>query len=196
MITKNHLITRDIDLLSELAKFDAAHAAVSITTLDPKLAAKMEPRASSPSDRLRAIRELSSAGIPTTVMVAPVIPGLTDQEMPSILQAAAEHGANSAGWVLLRLPYQIKALFLDWLQRNFPEKAGRIEHLIRETRDGKLYQSKWRERQRGKGEQAKLIGQMFRMYKKRFGLDKPIRDLSSAAFRPPVLDGQLGLFQQ
>src|SRR5262245_23614556 len=106
VVTKNHLITRDIDLLGELAKFDAAHAAISITTLDAKLASKMEPRASAPADRLRAVRELTAAGIPTAVMVAPVIPGLTDQEMPAILEAAAAHGASSAGWVLLRLPYE------------------------------------------------------------------------------------------
>ncbi|MCI0675641.1 MAG: PA0069 family radical SAM protein [Phycisphaerales bacterium] len=194
IITKNHLVTRDVDLLSELAKLGAASAAVSITTLDPKLAAKMEPRASSPTDRLKAVRELTRAGIPTTVMVAPVIPGLTDTEMPAILEAAAEHGARSAGWVLLRLPHQIKALFLDWLQRNYPQKAARVEHLIREMRDGALYQSKFKIRQRGTGKQAEIIAKMFRMYAKRFGLDKPGRALSSAHFRRPMLNGQLGLF--
>jgi DNA repair photolyase len=195
MITKNHLITRDIDLLAELAKYNAASAAISITTLDPKIAQKMEPRASSPADRLRAVKELSGAGIPVTVMVAPVVPGLTDTEMPAILEAAAQNGATSAGWVLLRLPYQIKTLFLDWLQRCFPERASRIEHLIRETRDGELYQSKFTERQRGTGKQAELIGKMFAMYKKRFGLDKPGRELSSAHFRKPILNGQLHLFE-
>jgi DNA repair photolyase len=194
MITKNHLITRDIDLLSGLAKYNAASAAISITTLDPKIAQKMEPRASSPADRLRAVKELSSAGIPVTVMVAPVIPGLTDTEMPAILEAAAANGASGAGWVLLRLPYQIKTLFLDWLQRCFPERASRIEHLVREMRDGELYQAKYGERQRGSGKQAELIGQMFTMYKKRYGLEKPGRELSSAHFRRPMLDGQLPLF--
>ena len=195
MITKNHLITRDIDLLSELAKYNAASAAISITTLDPKVAQKMEPRASSPADRLRAVKELSSAGLPVSVMVAPVIPGLTDTEMPAILEAAAANGATGAGWVLLRLPYQIKTLFLDWLQRCFPERAARIEHLIREMRDGDLYQSKFTERQRGTGKQAELIGKMFAMYKKRFGLEKPGRELSSAHFRRPLLNGQLSLFE-
>ena len=194
IITKNHLITRDLDIFRELSRFDAVHASISITTLDPKIAQKMEPRASSPADRLRAVSELSSAGIPVTVMVAPVVPGLTDTEMPAILQAAKENGASSAGWVLLRLPYQIKTLFLDWLQRCFPERAARIEHLIREMRGGELYQSKFRQRQRGTGEQARIIGEMFRMYVKKFGLNQPIRDLSSAHFRKPVIDGQLEMF--
>jgi DNA repair photolyase len=195
MITKNYLITRDIDLLSELAKFNAASVGISVTTLDPKLASKMEPRASAPADRLRAVRELSEAGIPTTVMVAPVIPGLTDQEMPAILEAAAAHGAHSAAWVLLRLPYEIKTLFLDWLQRHFPERASRIEHLIRDMRDGALYQSKFRERQRGKGKQAELIDQMFKMYRKKFGLNRSMKTLSSEHFRRPSIGGQSELFQ-
>ena len=196
IITKNHLVTRDIDVLGELATHDAAQVFLSVTTLNPQLAARMEPRASSPKDRLRALRELRDAGIPAGVMVAPIIPGLNDTEIPAILEAAAEAGAQSAGWTLLRLPYQIKTLFLDWLARNYPEKASRIEHLIREVRGGELNQSQFGKRMRGEGKQAELISRMFKMYKKRFGLEKPMRDLSSAHFRRPILDGQLGLFQQ
>lgn len=195
IITKNHLITRDLDLLGELARFNAVHASISVTTLDARLASKMEPRASSPNDRLRAIKELSSAGIPVTVMVAPIIPGLTDQEMPSILQAAAEHGASSAGWVLLRLPYQIKTLFMEWLHRCVPERAGRVEHLLREMRGGDLYQSRFGERQRGAGEQAELMATMFRVYQRKYGLNRPLPPLSAAHFRRPHLDGQRQLFE-
>jgi DNA repair photolyase len=186
IITKNHLVTRDIDLISRLANVNAAMVAVSVTTLDQELAMTMEPRASSPRDRLRALRELTNAGIPTMVMTAPIIPGLNDREIPALLEAAAEAGAVSAGWTMLRLPYQIKTLFLDWLMRNFPEKAARIEHLIREMRSGNLSDPRFGSRMRGEGEQAKVIGKMHKLYRKRFGLDKPIKELSSAGFRPPL----------
>jgi DNA repair photolyase len=138
MITKNRLILRDLDLLAPLAAKQQASAAVSITTLDPALAAKMEPRASSPRDRLHAVRELSRAGIPVTVMIAPIIPGLNDHEVPALLDAAREAGASSAGYVLLRLPHQIKDLFLEWLARQFPDPAAKVEHHVRETRGGEL----------------------------------------------------------
>lgn len=193
IITKNHLVTRDIDLLQELAQHNAAQVFISVTSLDPRLAMKMEPRASSPKERLRAVRELHQAQIPVGVMVAPVIPGLNDVEIPAILEAAAQAGARTAGWVMLRLPYQIKDLFLDWLQREFPEKAARIEHLIREVRRGDLTSSKFGERMRGAGEQADIIDKMFMMYRKKFGLDRKVRDLSSAAFQRPALDGQMEL---
>lgn len=194
IVTKNRLVTRDIDLLSELAKYNAAQVAISVTSLDPKLASTMEPRASSPRDRLRAICELADAGIPVAVMTAPIIPGINDTELPQLLEAAAQAGAQRAGWVLLRLPYQIKALFLDWLQRHFPDRAGRVENAIRAMRNGELYQAKFGERHRGVGEQAWVIDAMFKMYVKRYGLDNPMPRLSSAAFRRPVLDGQMGLF--
>jgi DNA repair photolyase len=167
---------------------------VSITTLDRKLALAMEPRASSPKDRLQAVRELNAAKIPVGVMVAPIIPGLNDVEIPAILEVAAEAGALTAGWTMLRLPYQIKDLFIDWLQREFPQKAARIEHLIREVRGGNLTSSKFGERMSGTGEQAEVIAKMFKMYKKKFGLDRKMRELSSAHFRRPALDGQLELF--
>ena len=194
IITKNHLVTRDIDLLKQLADVNATQVFVSVTTLDRKLALAMEPRASSPKDRLRAVRELNNAGIPVGVMMAPMIPGLTDVEIPAVLEAAAEAGARSAGWVMLRLPYQIKDLFMDWLQREFPQKAARIEHLIREVRGGNITSSKFGERMSGTGEQAEVIAKMFKMYKKKFGLDRKMRELSSADFRRPALDGQMDLF--
>jgi len=173
MITKNKLITRDIDLLADLARFNAASAAVSITTLDNKLAAKMEPRASSPRERLDAIRKLSAAGIPTAVMVAPIVPALTESEIPAILAAAKDAGATSAGWVLLRLPHQIKALFLDWLRREVPDRAAHVEAAIRDTREGDLYQTQWRARQKGKGARAEQIGKIFEVFRRKVGLDGP-----------------------
>jgi len=175
MITKNRMIVRDVDLLAPLAERGRARCAVSVTTLDPKLSASMEPRASSPSQRLRAIRELSDAGIPVVVMVAPVIPGLNDHEIPKILEAAAEAGATSAGYVMLRLPHQLKELFLDWLARDLPERAGRIEAGVRAVRGGALYDSRPGVRQRGVGRSADQIGQLFRVYQRRFGLADPGR---------------------
>ncbi len=195
IITKNALVLRDLDLLSEMARSDAASVAVSITTLDKDLAMKMEPRASTPENRLRAVRELSQAGVPVTVMVAPIIPAINESEMPRILEAAAEAGAQSAGWVLLRLPYQIKTLFLEWLTRHFPDRAVKVESFIREMRGGELYDSRYGKRQKGEGTHAKLIGEMFKMYKKKYGLDRGGRKVSSKAFRRPSLDGQMGLFE-
>jgi DNA repair photolyase len=194
IVTKNRLVLRDLDLLRELAAHHAVGAAVSVTTLDRELAMKMEPRASAPADRLRTIRELSQAGIPVTVMVAPVVPGLTDREMPAILEAAAAAGATGAGWVLLRLPHQIKALFLDWLARHYTDRAAKVEHLIREARGGKLYDATPFKRRRGEGPHAELIAHVFRTYTRRLGFNKEPRPLSSAAFHRPSRDGQLSLF--
>jgi len=196
IITKNRLVTRDIDLLGELAKHGAVRVAISVTSLDRSLSMKMEPRASSPADRLRAIRELTDAGIPTMVMVAPIVPGLTDKEVPNILKAVAEAGALNAGYVLLRLPHQIKALFIEWAQRHFPDRAKHIETLIRDMRGGELYQSKWGERQKGTGPMAEQIANVFKVFVKRYGLDKPMPPMSKDSFRPPLVgnDGQMGLF--
>ena len=178
MITKNRLITRDADLLGSLAAHGAAHASVSITTLDNALAARMEPRASSPRERLEAIRILSSAGVPVSVMTAPIIPGLNDREIPAILEAAAEAGAIRAGWVMLRLPYQLKALFLEWLERHVPERAAHIESLIRQTRGGALYDPTPGDRMRGTGPIADQIAQLFKICTRRLGLDRPSVPLS------------------
>ncbi|TVQ30791.1 MAG: PA0069 family radical SAM protein [Phycisphaeraceae bacterium] len=197
IITKNRMITRDLDLLRELAVHGTIGCAVSITTLDRTLAAKMEPRASSPSDRLRAIEELSSAGIPVSVMTAPIIPGLNDHEIPAILKAASEAGASGAGYVLLRLPHQLKGLFLDWLHRHYPDRAGKVEGQLREARDGKLYDATFGTRQRGVGARAEQIGRTFDVFSRRYGLNDARRSLNSDAFRKPVGadgSGQMGLF--
>ena len=193
-VTKNRLVRRDLDLLSQLAGAGAARVAVSITTLDASLAAKMEPRAASPRERLETVRVLSEAGVPTLVMVAPIVPGLTDRETPAILEAAAEAGASGASYVLLRLPHQIKALFLDWLKREFPDRASRVESLIRQTRGGQLYDSRFGVRQRGEGPVAEQIRQQFQVFARRYGLSGRLEPLSSDAFRHPAPDGQLGLF--
>lgn len=181
IVTKNHLVTRDIDLLSRLAADKAVSVAVSVTTLDRELAAKMEPRASAPKDRLRAIRELTDAGIPVMVMMAPIIPALTDHEIPRVLEAAAEAGARSAGWVMLRLPHQVKALFLDWLARHYPDRAAKVENHIRESRDGALYDAAPFVRQRGVGERAEQIKRTFDLFVRRYDLQRRSA-LSSDAF--------------
>jgi DNA repair photolyase len=198
LVTKNRLITRDIDLLGELAKHNAASAAISITSLDNRLSSKMEPRASSPRDRLEAVRRLADAGVPVTVMVAPIIPALNESEVPAILKAAADAGATSAGSVLLRLPHQIKALFFDWLAREFPERAAHVEAAVRDTRGGELYQTAWRVRQRGTGPRAEQVGQLFNLFAKKHGLNAREHADGRAEFlRRKALreaKGQLGLF--
>jgi DNA repair photolyase len=194
IVTKSRLILRDLDLLTTLAADRAASVAVSITTLDPSLSRRMEPRASSPAQRLKTIETLAAAGIPVSVMTAPIIAGLNDREVPSILEAASRAGARSAGWVMLRLPHQIKALFLDWLQREFPDRATHVESLIRQMRGGDLYDATWRTRQRGEGPMAEQIARVFKIFSKRYGLDRPWPGLSSKSFRPPPLQGQMPLF--
>lgn len=196
IITKNAMVLRDLDLLQQLAAHDAVHVALSITTLDNELAQRMEPRASSPRERFRAVRELSQAGIPVVVMTAPIIPALNDHEIPRLLEAAAEAGAVGAGYVFLRLPYQNKSLFLDWLHRAYPERAAHVVSQLMKSRDGKLSDSTFGRRMRGTGDRADQIAQTFRVFSRRFGLDAPRRQLSSASFRSPTqsADGQMNLF--
>ncbi len=195
IVTKSALVTRDIDVLAPLAILHAASVAVSVTTLDPALSAKMEPRAASPASRLRAIRELADAGIPVTVMVAPIIPGLNDAELPQILEAASAAGATGAGYVLLRLPYQVKTLFLDWLQRHMPDRAARIESLIRQTREGELYNASFGPRLKGQGPIAQTLATAFRVFCAKHHLNREWPALSSKHFqRPSHTPGQLGLF--
>ena len=195
IITKNHLVTRDIDVLRELAAHNAVRVNLSLTTLDKDLARSMEPRASSPRDRLAAVHALRVAGIPVGVMTAPIIPGLNDREIPSLLEACKEAGAQSAGWVMMRLPYQLKALFLEWLQRELPEKAQRIEHLIREVRGGNLSDPRFGTRMRGEGATAAIIKKLFDVHATRMGLKKPLPPLSAKAFRRPLREGdQMALF--
>ncbi len=199
--TKGGLITRDIDLLSRLVAHDAVRVAISITTLDSALAAALEPRAASPNRRLETIRELAEAGIPVSVMVAPVIPGLTEREMAMILEAAADAGARGAGYVMLRLPGPVKALFTDWLHRHRPEAAAGVLGRIRQVRSGRLNEAAFGRRMRGQGHRAGQVRAMFDLFRRRHGLDRGIGRLSSQGFSPPrasadtvTHEGQLPLF--
>ena len=195
MITKNHLITRDIDLLSELASFNAAVAMVSVTTLDAELARRMEPRTSAPRRRLEAIEALAKAGISVGVMVAPVIPGLTDHEMPMILKSAADAGARFAGRVPVRLPLAVAPLFEAWLERHYPDRKDKVLNRIRSMRGGKLNDSNFNSRMKGEGIFAEQISKMFKLAARKTGLDKPFPGLSVEHFRRPVASGgQFGLF--
>lgn len=195
IVTKNALVTRDIDLLAELAKYRATQVAVSITTLDTSLARTMEPRTSSPEARLQALRKLTSAGIPTQVMIAPIIPGVNDSEIPSILQAAREAGATNASYVLLRLPTTVVDVFFGWLEKFYPDRAAKVASLIRTTRDGELYRSDFATRQRGQGEMAKQIEQTFRVFATKYGYSSASPPLDASHFRPPKdASGQMRLF--
>ncbi len=185
LITKSRRVLRDRDLLGTLAEVGAAHVTVSVTTLDRELQRALEPRGSSPGARLEAIRGLAEAGIPVAVNVAPVIPGLTDHEIPAILESAAAAGATSAGLVLLRLPWGVKDLFQEWLHTHVPERAERVLNRIRDTRDGALYRSAFGTRGRGTGPYARQIEELFRVSAARFGLGKRARSLSVEAFRRP-----------
>ncbi len=193
-MTKSAMVLRDTDLWSKLASMNAGRVTVTLVTLDADLARTLEPRASSPAARLRIIRELSAAGVPVSVNVAPIIPGLTDVELPSILEAVAEAGAKRAAWVLLRLPYQLKELFLDWLQRSVhPDRARKVESFLREAHGGKLYNAGPR-RGRGQSHHTLQIAQNFDVFTRRHGLNRDIRPLSSAHFKRPESGGQMGLF--
>jgi DNA repair photolyase len=193
VITKNHLVTRDIDLLVDLAQHNAAAVFCSITTLERDLAGKLEPRASSPERRLGAIERLAEAGIPTGVMVAPVIPGLTDHEMPAILRAASQAGARFAGYTLLRLPHGVADLFENWLVRHFPDRKEKVLNRIRETRGGKLYDPRFGMRMRGEGEYADHLSKLFAVARRQAGIGQRSLSLSSSAFRKPR-HGQMELF--
>jgi len=195
VITKSCLVTRDRDILQELAQHQACSVRVSVTTLDAKLQHLMEPRASRPTKRLAAIRELAAAGIPVGVMLAPVIPGLTDHEVPAILQAAARAGASFAGRVVLRLPYGVKQLFESWLEAHFPDRRKKVLHQLRAVRGGKLYDSRYRLRQVGEGKGAEQMTALFELARRRAGLAAHGPELCCSAFRRPVeLGDQLRLF--
>jgi DNA repair photolyase len=190
LITKSRRVLRDLDLLGKLAAVEAAHVTLSVTTLDRELQRALEPRASSPEARLEAIRGLAGAGVPVAVNVAPVIPGLTDHEIPAILEAAAGAGASAAGFVLLRLPHGVKDLFVEWVGAHRPERAGRVLSRIRETREGGLYRSPFGTRMRGTGEYARQIEGLFTVSARRFGLEKRSLGLSTRAFRRPAAEGR------
>jgi DNA repair photolyase len=195
IVTKSALITRDIDILAPMAAEGLAKVALSITTLDRKLARIMEPRAATPERRLETLRALSAAGIPTVVMTAPIIPALNDEEMESILAAAAEAGAKQAGYTLLRLPLEIKDLFREWLETQVPDRAKHVMSLVRSMRGGKDYDSNWGTRMKGTGPYAQLIAQRFAIATKRLGLNQTRVELDSSKFQRPAQTGdQLALF--
>jgi len=193
IVTKNHLVTRDIDILSELAKFDCIGVTLSVSTLDAQLASVMEPRASRPGRRLAAIRELAQAGVPVGYLQAPMIPGLTDSEAPAIAMAAAEAGARFSGYVALRLPFAVKELFEQWLERHYPEKKEKILHRVREIRAGKLNDPNFKSRMRGEGIYAEQMAELFELGRKKSGITNRWPKLSIEHFRRPERN-QLSLF--
>lgn len=195
IITKSNLISRDVDILGPMGRDRLASAFVSITTLDRRLARAMEPRASTPQKRLEAISRLAEAGVPVGVGFAPVIPGLNDQELEAVLEAASKAGATTAMYVTLRLPLEIKDLFREWLEDARPDRARRVMSLIRQTRGGRDYDPDWQTRMKGAGPVAQLIATRFRAAVKRYGLDGPRPDLDESRFRvPPELKPQRDLF--
>ena len=194
VVTKSALVTRDADLLGELARHGAAHVSCSVTTLDPELARRLEPRAPQPAKRVDAIATLAAAGVPVSVLVGPVIPGLNDSEIPRILAEAKAAGARSASWVLLRLPKPVDALFLRWLEEHVPDRKSRVLHRIQDTRAGRLSDTTFGRRKRGQGVYAGQIAALFEAAARKHGLDRPLPPPNTAAFRrPPAAGEQLGL---
>jgi DNA repair photolyase len=203
IVTKSAGVLRDMDILGAMAKRNLVRVCLSVTTLDPRLARIMEPRAATPERRIAAIRQLADAGIPTAVLAAPMIPGVNDAELETILERCAAAGATSAGYVLLRLPHEIKQLFEDWLARHMPERAARVLSLIRQTRGGALYDSRFGIRQKGTGAYADLLAQRFAVAARRLGLERRgggVAALDCSRFRVPAAEGkaaetaQLALF--
>ncbi len=195
LVTKSHLVTRDLDLLQELTKFQAVSVAVSLTTLDDRLWRFMEPRAASPTRRLDAVRELAAAGVRVGVLTSPIIPGLNDHELPSLVAAAAEAGAQFVGYGVVHLPYGVKDLFAEWVETTFPERSGKILNRIRELRGGNLNDPRFGHRMRGEGPFAEQLAALHRLACKRAGLPKTSFKLSSARFRVPGRTTQPGLFE-
>ena len=189
IITKNLLVTRDVDVLAELAKHKAAVVFISLTTLETDLRKVMEPRTSPPAARLAAISTLAKAGIPVGVLVAPVIPGLTDHEIPTLLEAASQAGARAAGYVVLRLPHAVAPLFEQWLAHHFPDRKAKVLNRLRDMRHGKLYEYAFGKRMRGEGIFADQIESLFDVASRKYGLDGDLPKLSIASFRR-VLKGQ------
>jgi DNA repair photolyase len=185
IVTKSALVLRDIDILARMARRNLAKVAVSVTTLDAKLARTMEPRAATPSRRLETLRQLSAAGIPTAVLVAPIILAINDAEIERILDAAAAAGVQGAGYVILRLPLEVRDLFREWLMASFPDRHRHVFKLIREMRGGKDYDSTWGLRQTGSGPYAWMIGRRFEMACEKLGLNERESELTTEHFRPP-----------
>jgi DNA repair photolyase len=192
IITKSALILRDLDVLARLGARNLVRVAISVTSLDRKLARSMEPRAATPERRIGAIQALSSAGVPVSVMFAPVIPALNDHELEAVLERAAEAGASGAGYVVLRLPREIKDLFREWLATDHPDRAARVMSLVRQMRGGADYDFEWRTRMRGEGPIAQLLSQRFAAAKKRFGLEARFSGLDLSQFKVPAKAGDQG----
>ena len=195
IVTKSSLVVRDIDILARMAQRQLVKVAISVTSLDPKLARTMEPRASTPPKRLDALKRLSDAGIPTTVMVAPVIPALNDMEIERILDSAAHAGVREASYILLRLPLEVRDLFREWLIANYPDRYRHVFALIREMRGGRDYDSQWGTRMKGTGPLAWMIGRRFEVACEKLGLNRRRTRLTTGHFAPPERRGQqLSLF--
>lgn len=196
IVTKSALVLRDIDILARMAERNLARVAISVTTLDGKIARTMEPRASTPMRRLEALRQLSAAGVSTSVMVAPIIPAINDSEIERILEAAAAAGVQSAGYVILRLPLEVRDLFREWLMANFPDRYRHVMKLVRDMRDGKDYDSAWGTRMKGAGPYAWMIGRRVELACEKLRLNVEKRKLDTTQFRPPRRAGeQLSLFE-
>ena len=193
LLTKSRLILRDLDLITALAGLNLVRVAVSVTTLDNETKRRLEPRTAGPAARLHVIEQMAAAGIPPGVMVAPVIPRITDHEIEHILEAVAARGAHSAGYVLLRLPHEVEPLFRDWLQLHYPDRAAAVVHAMESCYGGKTYRSTYHMRMKGQGIIAGMIAQRFRVARKRLRLDRETGALDTSAFRPPP-GPQLGLF--
>lgn len=186
IITKNFLVTRDVDILAQAARDSLVGVCVSVTTLDEQLARKMEPRTSSPQLRLKAIQTLSESDVPVIVNIAPIVPGLTDHEIPQIMKAAADAGARSAGYVALRLPHSVKDLFTEWLEKNYPEKKEKVLSAVRDIRGGKLYNADFETRMRGTGAKADHLEEMFKVFKKKYFSNKARFNLRTDLFKRPT----------
>jgi DNA repair photolyase len=196
IVTKNALVLRDLDLLRDLASQNLVHVNISVTTLDAELARSMEPRTSTPAARLRAMRVLSDAGIPVRLLMAPIIPGLNESEIPAVLAASKDAGATGAGYILLRLPLTVAPVFWEWLERTYPDRFQRVQNRIRAVRDGKFNDPRFGTRMSGTGEFARRIADLFCLFRKRHGLDGKASPLDSSRFlRPQPKFGQLHLFE-
>ena len=193
IITKNHLVTRDVDLLRELSSLHLVPVTLSITSLRRELTTAMEPRTSRPEQRLKAIECLARQGVPTGVNIAPLISGLNDEEVPAILEAASERGVTSANYLMVRLPGAVRPLFIDWLQRQLPDRASKIINRLKGVRNGRLDDSRFGTRMRGEGEMSDLVANLFHLARRRYGLHGNDRALTTEHFRRAG-DGQLELF--
>ncbi len=192
--TKSDRLLHDIDLLTAMARDNLVGVAISVTTLDPVLARKLEPRAPHPQRRLAAIRKLIDAGVPTQVNISPVIPAITDHEIEAIMAAAAQAGAVRASYILLRLPHEVAPLFRAWLAAHYPDRAAKVMHIVQDIRGGRDNDPNFSSRMRGKGVWAQLIGTRFQRAARAHGLDGRFPKLRSDLFRPPERDGQMALF--